>query len=75
MIVETEKEKEHDEIIEDIVKRPAENNLYVKLEKYRWKVRKVGLLEVVIGPERIKIEEEKMKSVLDWPTPKEVKDI
>jgi len=25
--------------------------------------------------ERIKIEEEKVKSVLDWPTPKGVKDI
>jgi len=30
---------------------------------------------VVIGPERIKIEEEKVKGVLDWPIPKEVKDI
>jgi len=25
---------------------------------------------VVIGPEVIKIEEEKVKKVLDWPTPK-----
>jgi len=31
-------------------------------------------LEVVIGLEKIKIEE-KMKEVLDWPTPKGVKDI
>ena len=30
---------------------------------------------VVIGPERIKIEEEKVKDVLEWQTPKEVKDI
>jgi len=29
----------------------------------------------VIGPEEIKMEEEKMKEVLDWPTPKEVKYI
>jgi len=29
----------------------------------------------VIGPEGIKIEEEKMKRVLDWLTPKRVKDI
>jgi len=29
----------------------------------------------VIGPEGIKIEEEKVKDVLNWLTPKEVKDI
>jgi len=28
-----------------------------------------------MGPEEIKIEEEKVKKVLDWPTPKEVKDM
>jgi len=35
----------------------------------------VGFLRVVIGLERIKIEKEKMKEVLDWPTPKGIKDI
>jgi len=30
---------------------------------------------VVIGSEKIKMEKEKVKEVLDWPTPKEVKDI
>ncbi len=43
----------------------AENDLYVKLEKYKWKVREVGFLGVVIGPEEIKIEEEKIKGVLE----------
>jgi len=38
-------------------------------------VRKVGFLGVVIGPEGIKMEEEKVKSVLDWPQPKSIKDI
>ena len=70
VIVETEEEKEHDEIVEEVVKRLAENNLYVKLEKYEQKIREVRFLRVVIGPERINIEEEKIKRVLDWPTPK-----
>jgi len=35
----------------------------------------VGFLEVVIEPERIKMKKEKLKDVLDWPTPKEVKNI
>jgi len=47
----------------------------VKLEKYKWKVREVRFLGVVIGPEEIKIEQKKIKTVLDWPTPQGVKDI
>ena len=49
--------------------------MYVKLEKCKWKVREVGFLEVIIGSERIKIEEDKVKGVLDWLIPKYVKDI
>jgi len=52
-----------------------ENDLYVKPEKCKWKVRKVGFLGVLIGPEGIKMEEEKVKGVLEWPTPKCVKDV
>ena len=75
IIVETEMEEEHNEIVAEIIKRLEENNLYVKLEKYKWKVREVGFLGVVIGPDRIKMEEEKVKGVLDWLTPKYVKDV
>jgi len=38
-------------------------------------VREVGFLGVVIGPDGIKMKEVKMKEVLDWPTPKCVKDV
>jgi len=47
----------------------------VKPEKYKRKVRKVGFLGVVIENDRIKIEKEKVKVVLDWPIPKLVKDV
>jgi len=38
-------------------------------------VREVGFLEVVIGPEGIKMEEEKVKEVLEWLTLKCIKDV
>ena len=41
VIVGMEEKKEHDEIVE-VVKRLAENDLYIKPEKYKWKVREVG---------------------------------
>ena len=75
MIVETEMEEGHNELVAEVIKRLEENDLYVKPEKCRWKVREVGFLGVVIGPEGIRMEEEKVKGVLEWPTPKCVKDV
>ena len=65
----------YNEIVEKIVKRLAENDLYIKPEKSKWKVKEVGFLEVVIGLEEIKMEGEKVKDVLDWLTLKRVKDV
>jgi len=51
-------------LVEEVVRRLVENDLYVKPEKYKWKIKEVGFLEVMIGPERIKMEEDKVKGVL-----------
>jgi len=67
-------EKGHDEIVEEIL-RLEENNLYIKLEKCVWKARKIGFLGVVIGPNGIEMEAEKVDGVLSWPQPKNVKDV
>ena len=75
IIIGMEREKEHNELVEKVMKRLVENDLYVKLEKCKWKVKKVRFLEVVIGPKGIKMEEEKVKEVLDWLSPECVKDI
>ena len=47
----------------------------MKLEKCKWKVGEVGFLGVVIGKNKIKMKEKKVKAVLEWPTSKSVKDI
>jgi len=75
VIVGTETEERHDELVAEVVKRLEENDLYMKLEKCKWKVKEVEFLGVVIGPEGIKMEKKKVKGVLEWPTPKCVKDI
>jgi len=75
VIIRTEIEEGHDKLVAEVIKRLEENDLYVKPEKYRWKVREVGFLEVVIGPEGIKMKEVKVKDVVEWLTPKCVKDV
>ena len=45
VIVGTEMEEEHDELVAEVVKRLEENDLYVKPEKCKWKVKEVGFWE------------------------------
>jgi len=61
--------------VEEILKRLEENDLYIKSEKCVWKVRKIGFLGVIIGPNGIEIEKEKVEGVLSWLELKNVKDI
>ena len=75
MIVGTETEEGHDKLVIEVIKRLEENDLYVKPEKCKWKVREVEFLGIVIGPERIKMEKGKVKGVLEWLMPKCVKDV
>ena len=64
MIV-TETEKGHDEIVEKVLKRLEENDLFVKPEKCVWKVREVGFLGVIIGEDGVRMEKEKVQRVIE----------
>ena len=75
VIVGMETEEGHDEIVVEVIRRMEEDDLYMKPEKYKWKIREVGFLGVIIGLEGIRMEKEKIRRVLEWPTPKCVKDV
>jgi len=66
VLVGTETEEGHDEIVEEILRRLEENDLYIKPEKCVWKTRKIGFLGVIIGPNGIEMEKEKVDRVLSW---------
>ena len=50
IIVAIDTEEEHNKLVEGVLKRLEENDLFVKLEKCWWKVKEVEFLGVVIGP-------------------------
>ena len=66
ILVATETEREHDEIVEEILKQLEENNLYIKLERYVWKVREIGFLRVIMELDGFWMEREKVKEVTNW---------
>jgi len=61
VMVATETEEEHDE--------------FVKPDKCVWKVREVGFLGVIIGKDGVKMEKEKVQEVIEWPVPRNMKDV
>jgi len=75
VLVGMETKEKHDKIMKEILRRLEENNLYVQLEKYMWKVKKVGFLGVVIGPNGIEIKKKKIDGVLSWLELKNMKDV
>jgi len=75
VLVEIKTEEEHNEIVEKVLRKLKENDLYVKPEKYAWKAQKVNFLEVVIGEGKIKIKENKVTEVLNWPILQIVRDV
>jgi len=75
MMVATEIEEGHDEIVEEVLRRLEENDLFVKSEKCVWKVKEVEFLEVIIGEDRVRMEKEKVQGVIEWPVPRSIKDV
>jgi len=75
ILVGIETEERYNEIVKEILRRLEKNDLYIKPEKYIWKVWKIGFLEVIIGPNGIEMEKEKVDGVLSWLEPKNIKDI
>jgi len=60
---------------EEVLNRLEENDLYVKPEKCMQKVQKIGFLGIIIEPNGIEMEKEKIDRMLSWPEPKNVKDV
>ena len=75
ILVATDTEEGHNELVEEMLKRLEENNLFVKPEKCKWKVREVEFLGVVTGPKRVEMQREKIEGVLNWPAPRNVKEV
>ena len=61
ILVATDIEEEHNELVEEVLKRLEKNNLFIKREKFKWKVRVVEFLGVVIDPKGVEMQKKKWK--------------
>jgi len=75
ILVATDTKEGHDELVGEVLKRLEENDLFVKPEKCKWKVREVEFLGVVIGPKGMEMQKEKVERVLSWLAPRNIKKL
>jgi len=75
ILVATDTEEGHDKLVEEVLKRLEKNDLFVKPEKCKWKVREVEFLGVIISPKGVEMQKEKIEGVLNWPVPRNIKEV
>ena len=73
IVIETE--EGHDEIVEEVLRKMEENDLFIKPEKCVWKVREVEFLGVIIGPDGVRMEKKRVQEVVYWLVSKSMKDV
>ncbi|QRV98260.1 Retrotransposable element Tf2 protein [Ceratobasidium sp. AG-Ba] len=75
ILIFSEKEEEHAEHVREVLRILRENNLYAKLAKCEFFVKRVIFLGLVITPEGISMEEEKIKAITEWNAPRKIKEV
>jgi len=67
--------EEHHIHVKKVLKRLLENNLVVKLEKCEFDKSETTFLGYVISKDGLKMDNEKVKAILEWPSPTNVKEV
>ncbi len=66
---------DHQEHICEVLRRLRANGLYCKGSKCEFHWDSVEYLGYILSPEGLRMSEDKVKAILDWPVPRKVKDI
>ena len=72
LVIHTQSERQHDELVRETLKRLEENNMTVNQEKIQWKKHEVKLLGVAINGIEQESNEIKRNEALEYPAPTNV---
>ena len=67
--------KEHRKIVQEVLKRLRNNDLYAKAEKSFFEADKIEYLGMIISKGHVAMDPVKVKAVLEWPEPTKVKQV
>jgi hypothetical protein len=75
IIIYSKSMEEHEEHLNLMLQVLREHQLYAKFSKCDFFQKQVHYLGHVVSKEGVAVDLEKIKSIMDWPTPKDVYDI
>jgi hypothetical protein len=75
ILIYSKKREEHEEHLKLVLQILREHHLYAKLSKCDFFHKQVHYLGHVIYEEGVAVDPNKIKAIMDWPTPKDVSDI
>ena len=75
ILIYSENEADHITLVKRVLSCLQEHKLVIAPEKCKWHKSKVNFLGYIISAEGVEMDEEKIKTVLEWDAPETVKDI
>ena len=75
ILIYSENEAEHIALVKRVLSRLQEHKLVIAPEKCEWHKSRVNFLGYIISADGVEMDQEKIKTVLEWDAPETVKDI
>ena len=75
ILIYSRSEKEHMEHLRAVLEVLSENKLFINFKKCSWLTGRLLFLGYVVSSEGILVDEEKVRAIRDWPTPKTVGEV
>ena len=67
--------EEHDKVILKVPYHLEENDLFIKPKECMFHAKEVEFLSMVVGKDDVHMDDSKIKAILEWPEPKNVKGV
>jgi len=75
ILIYTQNEEEHVELMRWVLKKLSQNGLGVNIDKCNFHIPKVEFVGFQIGTQGVQMSQKKVEDILDWPAPRSVKEV
>jgi len=75
ILIYSENEEEHKKHVQEVLTRLRKHELHAKPEKCFFHVYEVEFLGFIVTPQGVKMDKAKIETILNWPQPKNLKDV
>ena len=75
VLIYSDNPEQHREHVWEVLRRLCRNKLFVNPLKCEWGVNTCKYLGYILSPKGLTMAQDKIKAIVDWPTPRKVKDV